>query len=97
MVDEILEIQQELISLLDRQRKLDKGLGGKAFEPSLCIMINNELKWSAEIYLYSIDLSPTGGRRHLYEANTFEELQKKIYKDINRIKKQQLKRLKNGR
>ena len=86
---EILDIQQELISLLDRQREIDPYLGGKTFEPSLCIMIDNELKWSAEIYLYSIDLSPTGGRRHLYEAETFKELQEKIYGDINRIKKQQ--------
>ena len=89
MSKEILQIQQELISLLDRQREIDPYLGGKAFEPSLCIMIDNELKWSAEIYFYSIDLSPTGGRRHLYEAETFKELQEKIYGDINRIKKQQ--------
>lgn len=95
MTKQILELQKELINLLDRQRELDKGLGGKTFEPSLCIMINNDLKWSAEIYLYSIDLRPKGGRRHLYEADTFEELEEKIYRDINKIKKQQLNKLGN--
>jgi len=73
--------QTRLLDLTDKLMVLSNG-HCKGAEPSLSVRLDNELKWSAEIYSYLMDFED-GGRHHFFEADTPEELFKNIHQAID--------------
>lgn len=82
LLDEMHLVQTRLLDLTDKLRVLSEG-HCKGAEPSLSIQLDNELRWSAEIYSYLMDFED-GGRHHFFEADTPEELFRKIHEAIDK-------------
>lgn len=82
LLDEMHLVQTRLLDLTDKLKELSEG-HCKGAEPHLSIHLDNELKWSAEIYSYLMDFED-GGRHHYFDADTPEELFRKIHKAIDK-------------
>ena len=77
----IEDFEKRMLKIFAREVLRSEGYC-KSAEPSITICLSNDLKWSAEIYSYLTDYTPTGGRHHFFEADTFEELVAKIDRAI---------------
>lgn len=56
----------------------------KSGEPCITIGISNDGKYWCEIYSYLVDYTPEGGRHHLFNADTIEELIVKVEEAISK-------------
>jgi len=73
----LLELEHRMIILIDDWHETACGMGGKPHEPSISIELGNDLKWSAEIYAYTLNFKD-GTRHHFFEGESLTGLLKEI-------------------
>lgn len=71
------DFQKRLIDLTNDWKEAAEDFAGKPAEPAISIHLDNDMKWSAEIYSYILNFDD-GTRHHFFNADTLPQLLNEI-------------------